>query len=127
VSCQQVFDNAAAQCPEAPWPPVAECEDDSAELKAIGCEAWDAWMACASTAQYTCDGLFAECELHWQGAQQCRAAQAATGCIRIASVDSSCSAPTPFAFACLSGTPGAQCTPLETAAAVPYFCCAAMQ
>lgn len=124
ATCQEVFDNAAAQCSEGGWPPVAQCEDDAVELESIGCAAWGRWLACAASAEFTCDGLFAACDEHWQGIQQCRAMQAATGCIRITSVDDNCASATPFAFACLSGTPSGQCEPLETSAAVPYFCCA---
>lgn len=126
VTCQQIYDNAEAQCPEAPWPPVAECEDDKLEFESTGCAAWSSWLACAADATFTCEGLFAECDAYWSGVQQCRAMQAASGCIRLTSVDDQCGAATPFAFACLSGNPGEACTPLETAAAVPYFCCPGM-
>jgi hypothetical protein len=123
ATCQQVYDNAASQCTEAPWPPVSECENNAAELEAIGCAAWDAWLSCAAEAAFTCEELFAECETQWAGVAQCRAMQAATGCVRITSVDDACDNATPFAFACLTGNPGASCTPLETTAAIPYFCC----
>jgi hypothetical protein len=123
VTCQQIYDNAAAQCAEGGWPPVGECEGSTIEFDSTGCAAWAAWMTCAANATFTCDALFAECDAHWQGVQQCRAMQAASGCIRLTSVDESCSMPTPFAFACLSGMPSGACVSLETAAAVPYFCC----
>jgi hypothetical protein len=126
ATCQQVYDNAAAQCPDGPWPPVAECEDNAAELESIGCAAWDAWLSCAAEAAFTCEGLYGECEPHWAGVAQCRAMQASTGCVRITSVDDQCDGATPFAFACLTGMPAGSCTPLETSAAIPYFCCAGM-
>ena len=131
-TCQQVYAKATAQCPDAADSLDAyegECEDDTAELEPTGCAAWESWLRCADATDFSCeDGIFPDCEGHWSGAQQCRAATAATGCVRVASLDANlCAEPNAFAFACFGNPPSSNCMPVETAAAVQHYCCPALR
>jgi len=127
ATCQQIFDNADRQCPGGGYPPVGECEENTIEFESVGCRAWADWMSCAGTGRFTCDGLYVDCEAHWQATNQCRAALAATGCVRLVPSDDDCAEPTPYAFSCFGNPPRADCTDLPTGAAVAYFCCPALE
>jgi hypothetical protein len=130
VSCAAWATHEAAQCGSAPASAaMEECLQGASEYPPEGCGAeWEAYVECAATATYSCDGGPSGCDAQQTGYTSCETRfGVTTACLRVPSQDSKCSAPTGpplFSFECQAAVPaGCQALPPTTGATIA--CCTA--
>ncbi len=118
----------AAACPgTTAASTIITCQQGESLYPPEGCgAAWQAYVACATQAPYSCANGPTGCDTQQNAYFACQSAFASSsGCTRLgANNDAKCAAATPYAFGCLSSLPTG-CVVLPTSSSATIACCPA--